>query len=276
MGNNSNQDILTIFEIYRNTILSVDSDLRFWQSFLKLSIEDYRKKEFQPEELYSAIFVAYNIEPTTSNGWLKASTKALSIKSKDLEIHSKDFFSWVMNLSILKAYNSLEVFFIQSIHLAYFSTQKSPLNDKKATEKIHQEIKAYLTTSGINADTKNNRHIIQFLKQKSANIKSFLNQPQRIDLTTTWENFFELISILRNVIAHQGTVVSDDTLNEIKSKAKDVFQRHFALSPNPLNFKNLRPIDDQFLNLIFLMNDFAVNTVKLMFDKNDLSMFEMD
>lgn len=275
VSNKTNLDILAAFEIYKDAVFGVDADLRFWQSFLKLSIDEYKNKSSRPDEVFSAIFPAYDIDPSTNAGRLKTHKKVLSIKTLDLDKHSQDFFAWVTNLSILKTYNALEVFLLQAIHLKYFPNHKNPIEGKKAVEQINREIKVYLTTQNINSDTKNNRHIIQFLKQQATDITSFLKLPIRIDLTTNWENFFELISILRNVIAHQGTIVSADTHNEIKSKAKDIFQRHFALSKDDNDYMNLHPLADQFLNFTSLYNDFAVNTVKLMYNENDLTMFKM-
>lgn len=93
--------------------------------------------------------------------------------------------------------------------------------------------------------------------------------------TTDWGNFFELISILRNVIAHQGTILSLDTQNQIKSKSNDIFLKHFALAKDDNDNMKLYPILDQFLNLISLCNNFAVNMVKLIYKENDLTMFKM-
>ncbi len=38
---------------------------------------------------------------------------------------------------------------------------------------------------------------------------------------------------------------------------------------------NLHPLADQFSDFTTLYNDFALNTVKLMYNENDLSMFKM-
>src|SRR5690606_20314871 len=148
-------------------VFGVDTDLRFWQSFLKLSIDDYKNRSSRPAEVFSAIFPVYNINPSTNSGSLKTHKKVLSIKTLDLDKHSQDFFAWVTNLSILKTYNALEVFLLQAIHLKYFPNHNNPIEGKKAVEQINREIKAYLTNENINSDTKNNRHIIQFLKRQS-------------------------------------------------------------------------------------------------------------
>jgi len=275
VNTNTNHDILTAFEIYKDVVFGVNTDLNFWQRFLNHSIEQYKSKSSQPDEVFSAIFPVYNINPITNSGTLKTHTKVHSIKISNLDEHSQDFFAWVTNLSILKTYNAMEVFLLQAIHLKYFPDQKNPIESKKAVEQINKEIKSYLVTQNINADTKNNRHIIQFLSQHSTDINSFLKLPISSDLTTNWGNFFELVSILRNIIAHQGTIVSLDTHNEIKSKAKDIFQRHFALPKDGNDYMNLYPIADQFLNFTSLYNDFAVNIVKFMYEESELTIFKM-
>lgn len=237
---NQNTDILTAFELYKSTVFTTDIDLRFLKSFLNDSIKEYKSKNLQSYEIFSAIFPAFNIDPITNTGRLKTHTKVYSIKTPDLDKHNKDFFVWVSNLSILKTYNALEIFLLQAIHLKYFPTHKNPIDSKKAVEQIHKEIKSHITTLNIKTDTKNNRHIIEFLKNQSPDINSFLKLPIRSDLTTNWENFFELISILRNIIAHQGTIVSADTYNEIKSRGKDIFQRHFNLSKDENGYSHCK------------------------------------
>lgn len=276
MKSDTNYNILTAFEIYKEVIFGVDVDLRFWQSFLDLSIREYKMKNPKIEEVFTAIFPAYNINPHTNHGLLKTDNKILSIKTKDLDKHSQDFFVWVSNLSILKTYNALEIFLLQAIQLKYFPEIKNPIENKKATNQITDKIKSYLKSKDIKVDTKNNRYIIQFLKQKSTDITIFLEQPVRFNLTTNWENFFELISILRNVIAHNGIIVSADILCEINSKAKDIFNRHFSLSKNNKYYMILSPITDQFLEFISFYNDFALNSVKLMYNESELTIFKMN
>src|SRR5437879_2875867 len=95
-------DILTAFDTYKDTVFKVDIDLRFWQSFLKLSINEYKNKASRPDEVFSAIFSAYNINPKTNEGILKTHKKVYSLKTLDLDKHSEDFFVWVRILSILK------------------------------------------------------------------------------------------------------------------------------------------------------------------------------
>ncbi|QDW26784.1 hypothetical protein FFJ24_018915 [Pedobacter sp. KBS0701] len=273
---NNENEILKAFEIYKNIVFATGVDLSFWKSFMELSINEYKKGNAQSAELFTAGFFVYNLSPINNQGSLKSHEAIRSIGSNELEKYKSDFFSWISNLVILKTYNALEIFILQAIHIKYFSSDKDLIGSKKVVDDVNNEIKTYLKEIGANLDTKNNRHIIQFLKAKSTTISSFLDIPVRIDLNTNWENLFELISILRNVIAHQGTVISSDTHNEIKSKAKDIFQHHFTLVKDENDYINLHPNNEQFSNFLSLFNDLSLNIVKFMFDKEDLKFIGMN
>ena len=275
MDETSKKRLFEAFEAYRGTVFGVDVDLRFWQSIVKDLIGEYQLSGAPTSMLFSAVFHAYNLDPFSNHGYLKTQEDAFSILKGDLENHRKAFFAWVTNLSILKIYNALEIFLIQAIHLRYFPNHDSPIGNKDATGNLNKEIKAFLTTQSIKVDTKNNRHLICFLRNRSVEIASFLEFPIRVDLKTSWQDFFELVSILRNVIAHQGTIVGKNTHNEIKSRGRDIFHRHFVLSKGSNGYLNLVPIEESFSNFIIILNDFAVNCVKLMFNEKDLSIFDL-
>lgn len=259
------------FDIYKNTVFKVDTDLRFWQPFIKLSIKDYQSKPSSPKVVFEAIFHAYNINPKTNSGLLKTVKTVYSRKTIDLESQSDDFFRWIMLLSLLKTYNALEILLLQAIQYKYFPAKKDPILSKKACDEIHMEIKKQLSSNGIKPDPKNNRHLINFLATNSNDISSFLLLPIRADLTTNWKQFFELVSVLRNVVAHHGTILSSDTQNSINSVSKDIFERHFIVDKEPLNYNILKPKQEQFLNFLNFYNDFSVNIFKLIFNQNDLT-----
>lgn len=268
-------DINSAFENYKETIFTIDNDLRFWQSFLTGAIKNYQAQTVIPDEIYSAIFAAYDIDSASGNGYLKTHKESISLKTVDLEGHKNLFFKWIMHLSILKSYNAMETFLLQAIWLQYYPNLKNPTGSKKDYDKLQIEIKAYLTSEQLLTDSKNNRHIIEFLKTKSAEFLSFSQMTIRIDLTTTWVNYFELLSILRNIIAHQGTLVSLDTQNEIKSRAKDIFERHFIIATDGKGDKHLQPIEKDFNDFISIINDFAVNTTKFISNQTDLRFLKL-
>jgi hypothetical protein len=268
-------DIIKASDNYKHVISTITNDLNFWKQFLALSITNYQKQEVKPEEIYSSIFTTYDIDPQSNIGHLATSNKPTSIMTVDLEGRRLLFFSWIMNLSILKSYNALEIFLLSAIWLKYFRTLNNPTEGKRSSDVLQKEIKKELSNSGLTADTKNNRHLIQFVRSKSKGFEKLLTLSIRVDLTTTWENFFEMISILRNIIAHQGTIITQDTLNGIKSKSRDIFERHFYISSDDNGDKHINPKEIGLTSLIGLMNDFGLNSVKLIYNQPDLKFMNM-
>jgi hypothetical protein len=264
-------DINSAFNIYKNLIFAIENDLRFWQSFLELSIKTYKNQELIPKEIFSSMFTVYDFDIKSNEGYIKSLENSYSIKTSDLDFYSDLFFIWVMNLSILKSYNAMETLFHQAIWLKYYPTLKNPSLSKKNTDILEKEIKAYLNAKMLKSDTKNNRHLIEFLKSKSTEFELFCQMNIRIDLKTNWSNFFELNSILRNIIAHKGTHITSHASNQIKSIAKDVFERHFLISVDENLDKQLNPIKGIFTNFLDFTNEFSLNTTKFIFDQKDLS-----
>lgn len=261
-------DIAKAFSNYRSVIFKIDTDLNFWKSFLGVSIKNYQSKISKPDEIYSACFSVYNIDIRSNEGILTPFKDLVSIRTVDLEEHKSMFFSWILNLSILKSYNAMEIFLLQAIWLKYYPILKNPISDRNGFP-LQREIKKELNDLGLKTDTKNNRYLIEFLKNKSKNFDEFLKQPIRIDLTTTWENYFELLSILRNVFAHQGTVITQDTLNAIKSKSRDIFERLFTIKNDISGDMHLHLNGNGMSTLITLLNDFSANSVKFFYGHND-------
>lgn len=276
MSSTTNHEIIKAFNFYKNTVFATQIDIQYWQSIIKSSIEEYKKTHSQLENSFDAVFLAYNLDHLSGTGTIKVHEKNFTLKTNDLDKHSELFFTWVMNLSIVKVYNAMEIFLLQAIQLQYFQATQNPLDSKKVTNEIHGEIKKILNTQNIPTDTKNNKHIIQFLKVKSTEISSFLKLPIRSNYATNWADFFELISTLRNVIAHNGMILSIDTHNAIKSKeAKDVFEQYFQLVSDENNSLTLQPKVDQFQNFILVFNDFTLNIVKFIFNQRDLNFLGM-
>lgn len=271
-----NNNITVAFEEYKLTVLSTNSDLQFWNAFIKWSINEYQQKNTKPEVLYEAIFAAYNFINDSNRGFLKTHRKFLSIKTAELEYHRKELFIWIMNFAIIKIYNALEIFIIKSINYTYFPKLQNHVDNKKAVNEIINEMKNYLKANNIKCETRNNKYLIQFLKSKSTAFSKFINMKMSIDLNTNWEDFFELISILRNSVAHQKMQCSTDTENEINSKAKDIFQRQFSLLKDDMGYLNIQPIEEKFSDFIMHINSFALNTVKHISMQPDLDFLKMN
>ena len=269
-----NSEIISIFNVYKDSIFGIENDLRFWKGFLKVAIDNYSK--FEEREIYTSIFGAYDIDYLSNAGYLKCHKEIFQISTPDLETKRQDFFNWIINLSVLRAYNSLEILLLRSIQKSYYSNFEDPLNGKKQSDKIQNEIRDFLIANSIKFETKNNEHLLQFLIKKSPKIDTFLSHKMNVDLNTTWLNFFFIISILRNIIAHQGMIIQPNLLNDIKSKAKDVFERYFSLKNNISGFQILSPIEKEFGNFLTYVNSFSLTMNKLIFNKDNLDFIGLE
>jgi len=269
------ENIKNCFLTYQESIFTIDQDLQFWNSYLEAANKTFINNS-KERTLRNSIFFAYDMPYDTIGGELKSNKREHPINVSELESKRIDFFAWVINLSILKAYNSLEILILQGIQLAYFANLENPINGKKQCNKLQEEIKKVLTNEGIKHDTINNDYIIKFLILKSYKVKSFLELPMSSDLKTKWIDFFTLISILRNVIAHNSMCINLDIHNEIKSKSKDIFERHFDLLKKENGQLLIKPKQVIFNEFITRINSIAVNIYKYIFDMNNLEFIELN
>jgi hypothetical protein len=268
-------EVVIAFEKYKSIIFNVDVDLNFWTSFVDTEIAIYQQRTNIPNEIYAAGFGAYDLDILAQKGFFKMNPSTRSVYKSDLKQQRLSFFVWIRNLAVLKSYNALEIFLIQAIWINYFSNEKHPTSSKKAADNIQGKIKDDLSSAGLPTDSKNNRHLMEFLKYKVTGYSIYLESPINVDLTTTWGNYFEMFSVLRNIIAHQGTIINMDTLNEIKSKANDIFQRHFEVVKDEFKESHLQPKEIDFSNFISIANTFVLNTVKFAGGEPDFTFLNM-
>lgn len=267
------KEVLDCFNIYKESIFKIDSGLSFWNQTLKSTIPNYSNSA--DRELRTAIFCAYDLQYNKIGGSLKCHEKVYRIMNSTLDQERINFFNWVMNLAILKAYNALEILLYQAINIVYFPTLQNPLASKKNNNKIQVQVTTFLKNNSIPVNTHNNEHLLKFLCEKSPKLKSFLYLPMNIDLTTKWIDFFFLISIIRNVVVHGGMIVQKDTHNEIKSRAKDIFERHFDIIKDENALPILTPKGEVFGNLINNINSLSIGIYKYIFDEDDLTFIEL-
>ncbi|NOZ47880.1 MAG: hypothetical protein GXO79_14050 [Chlorobi bacterium] len=270
-----NSNIEKSFSEYIEIMFQVGIDLQFWNRFLNNCISKYQETETTPREIFTSLFGAFNIDLSSNIGFIKIYKESKSINTSELQEIREKFFSWVINCSIVKTYIAVETAFTQTIWVTYFSDLNNPLDSRKNYDKLSNAIKSSLKDAGIKNDTKNNRHIIEFLKLKSYDYNEFLKQPIRSGLNTDWSNFFELLSILRNIVSHIGSKVSLDLLNEIKGNAKDIFERHFTLEQDKFGFKHFNANQEQFGNFLNLVNDYTLNTLKIILKEKDFNFLRM-
>ena len=251
------------FDEYLKTAFQLEIDLRFWKHFLSTSIKDYKLENPENRWINETGFSLYNLQPDGLNTWLHVSKQTSSIEIKDLETHSDNFFTWIMNLSIIRLYNASELFLLQAIQLKYFPSLQPLNSNKKNANKVVAEIKNYFGANGQSFDTTNNRYLIEFLKAKSSDFTSFLQLKVNVDWTTTWDGFYEFFSILRNVITHHAMIITPDIRNNLNSVAKDAFTHYFIQSSNTMDIDILKPKNEHdFLFFVSHVNDFVSNAVK--------------
>lgn len=258
------------FDNYIKSVFQIEVDLRFWKHFLTNFIEKYKLENPINRWINEAGFSLYNIKPDGSNTWLHVSNETNSIEIKDLDIYRDNFFTWVMNLSIIRIYNSIELLLLEAIQIKHFPTLASPARGKKEANRVIAEMKNFLKVNDLNSDTTNNRYMIEFIKLKSPDFVRFLEVRVNVDWDTTWNQFFELFSVLRNIITHHAMIVTKDIRNNLNSIAKDVYRHYFIQAADKSEEQLLEAKDEHyFLNLISQVNDFAVNTVKFIAGEKD-------
>lgn len=271
----SNVTITDAFNLYKKSAQSTQDDLQFWKVFLESGIENIKENNINPKLFYSSSFAVYDHNVESQSGYLKLYQQPIIINKNNITERLGNYRDWVLNFSLVRIYNALEIFIFQAIQIRYYPNLKNPLGDKGVIRNINNEIASYLEGKRIKFNTTNNRHIIEYINQTSAPYEIFLKNFIRIDCSTTWGNFFELFSMLRHIIVHDGMIINKDVENAIKSKAKDIFQKHFTLESDEFGYNNLKPIENQIINFILLVNDFAMNTAKFLFEKEDLSFLNM-
>ena len=237
-----------------------------------MSIDKYKIENPVNRWISQSGFSLYNISSQGKDTWLHSSNETFTIEIDDLTTHSNNFFVWIMNLSLIRMYNAVEFLLLQSIRHKYFPTLTDPIKGKKETNKVIEEIKIYLKNNNQPVDKRNNRYLILFLKLNSPELNSFYDtRVNAVNWKTNWTSFYELFSILRNVITHHGMLISQSIRNEVSSIAGDIFIHYFDQPINKKDTEILKPKDEQyFLNFINHINDFSGNTIKFMAGQTDL------
>jgi hypothetical protein len=262
----------SIFDLYKDTVFSVQNDIQLWSGFLIRAVKKYLEEFPQNNDRwFESIFSVYDINPPSYVGYLKVDKRRYLISAENAEERAKDFLNWVRSVSIVKVYNALELVLLQSIQAAYYPHLVDPLQSKSEMKKLNDAIIGDLKSASARFETRNNGHLIEYIRRKSPVFNEFLSKDIRIDRHTSWEKFFVMISMVRHIISHHALIVTSDAHNGLRSTAKDVFEEYFNLVAD----KNGRDVlhikeGDGFLNLISLVNDFTLNGAKFIFGETDL------
>ena len=257
------------FTEYSKSVFKIENDLKFWRNFLTHSIEKYEIDNEYNREVFSAIFTIYNRPLEHNNTWLYTSELDHKIEIIDLKSFNDNFFDWIMSLSLVSVYNSVELLLLQIIRIRTFPTLKDPSLGRDEKNKLIQEIGNYLVTNDLKVIKKNNLFLLDFIKSECPNYSNFLKLKLNNDWDVNWESFYFFISTLRNIITHQGNVTTGN-VNLLKSISKELFDTYFIL----FHFNGnsiLKPKDESsFFNFLSLINDFSGNTTKYIADEIDL------
>lgn len=272
------QRLLAIFRQFRTSISTIEWSVQFWGGFLQQTLTEHWIEKQENRMVFQALFAVYDIPSVATDIWLWVDPdERLTITADELEAYRVEFFRVVRNLALVKAYNALEMLLFQAAVLRHFPTEISPTG-KNMTKRGDELIKkAFRENQAMGKlETKNNRHLLAFLSYHCPNMTSFTCQPIRSDCDTTWANFFEFASIVRHINTHHGGLMTRDSLNELQSTSKEIFERSFSYTPDEDSLFILYPLDgDRFLFIPTLLKDFAVNSLKFIFDQPDLSFLDL-
>ncbi|MBX9782447.1 MAG: hypothetical protein K2X48_04050 [Chitinophagaceae bacterium] len=267
------RNFVEIHNQYRKSVHALNDDLRFWAHFINnWAIPEYKRLNV-PMIIYESAYSTYDSSIETSSDLLKFHSEGREIHSDDLEIHSKDFFNWLMNLSIVRAYNSLEILMLQVIDVIFLGSNFNSVLGKQDINRINNSVIEHLITP---SDRINNKHLVNYLCENSPSFNQWIQAELRIDCSTTWHEYFYLMSVLRHIVTHQAMVLNKNLLNEIKSKyCKDVFERYFKVNEIHKNMYELKPNQDNFLSLLDFSMQFAANTLKFIAKEPNFDFLDM-
>src|SRR5450432_1119944 len=201
-------------------------------------------------------------------GWLERMNIEMEKSVLDLRDWYKDFFGRTVNLYIGKAYNEMELVLLEAIQKIYFPQITSHTRSKSYYNKINNSLTDYLKANSLPTVRVNNIHIIEFLKFNNSEFTSFIKMPVRTNYVNNWEGFFEFVSILRNSVTHFRSVLTTDTINELKSKYQEFVDAFLIIEPFEKGYHIMTSKDKD--NLWSLMNDLTANTVKFLTGNQDL------
>ena len=264
-------DYNNFFQTYKNSTWQIENHLRFWHHFMTTSIDNYKADNPGNSTIYESGFSIYNIPSDVSKTWLNSSNHIFSINPNNLKEQSDNFFNWIMNLSIVRIYNSAELLLLQSIQHKFFPACSDPSTSKQEMDMVVGEIKRDLGSNGFKVKKRNNEYLVTFLQHKVVGFNDFLNKKINEDWNTTWMNYFTLFSILRSIVVHHGMMISTNAKNQLFSSGGDAFKYYFDIA-NSKSTEILKAKDlHSFLSFAGQMNDFVGNTVRLLAEQTTLN-----
>ncbi len=145
-------------------------------------------------------------------------------------------------------------------------------NGKKDSIRINQGLRKYFDDNSLGKfSTKNNKHLIKFISNKSPKIKRFLESKIRVGTKETWLDFFDLLATLRHVVAHNEMNLNNDSINHLKSKCPNIYNKYFLENKGSKQLSYLT-VKESGHNLILQWSaEFGLNMAKFIKDESNLS-----
>src|SRR5690606_21336688 len=140
-------NIIDSYSNFRNHYSSIINDLTFWINFTKRSIDQQQKNGDPNQTLFSSAFATYDSAHNSNEGWLKMHPDIFQLKVSDLQRQGELFCSWLMNLSLVRAYNINEIMLLHLIELIFFEGVANPWEKKKSAQKIEAKIGEWLKSN---------------------------------------------------------------------------------------------------------------------------------
>jgi hypothetical protein len=211
------------------------------------------------DSYFDSNYYIHNIGPNADLQLKKYQHGKHTIDAENITEWQNNLLSNINVIHIVKMYNAIERLMILAIRDNFFQFEK-------ITSKLQNKIDSKIVETGYN-DKKNNKHIIEFLKGKSEICKEFLTEKINIYQTITWEHFFQLLSILRNSIAHNGGYIDKNITNHLKSIDKKFADLYFNFENDRIQIKD----NMQFaLSFFGKCDKFTINLIKFIYNKTDL------
>lgn len=261
-------DFGSLRSAYSTVVFAISNDLTFWNTFLPAAIQAHREKYPDQIRFFESGLCAYDISLESNNGWLHTLDHIEAIDNENLDHSRQRFFQWIQVLSIVRIYNALELLLYGIIETCYLGS----LGEKMPLKKLKTLVLTELKNAKIPHDTKNNHFLITYLRQRNSNLGRFFSLPVS-NLTTSREEFFEFLSVVRHILVHDEMLVSRNNQNLLKSRFKEFSDLYLQFEP--VDRKALKMLFNEkksgMINLFSQCNDIAYNTLKFAFDLESIS-----
>jgi hypothetical protein len=265
------QYLIDAFNQYKNTSIQVQRDVYLTEKFVGNAVDGYLDGTGKPFGFSTVNFGVFDLASDNQSGLLAVDRSVWELTPSNIENTNKKFFDWVATVSIIRLFSSLEVLLQQIVWKAHFENEMvDPMKEQKNRIKLKRRIVGFLDWKGLPNDSGKNEHLLQFLNYHHSSFEAFSSRLVRTDLGITWLPFLKFLAVVRNIIAHNDMVISNDEINVLKSQSSALFERAFYFEQDESGLNHIRLKHEQHANFLAHINDFAANTVKFVAGETDL------